>query len=252
LLLNANFGYENSRLVNTDLVDTRDPTAGQSNVTLIKDAGNGANCVITNDVGFVSAEAAGLINANGAPLLDAPPVPTPGVYASAFAPAGVGVFAPGAAGANLCALTDPQFQALLGLYDPAAAGHYHLSAGIAKNLSGNQMPLTPPWTFNIGAQYTFDLPGSYTLVPRADFYWKDNMWGRIFEDGADRINAWSVTNAQIQLNAPDIWYARLWMANVFDQHNITGEYVTDPTSALFTNAFVEAPRTYGITLGAKF
>ena len=251
-LLNANFGYENSRLVNTSLVDTRNPTASQPNATLVKDAGNGANCVVTNDPGFASFEAAGLVNANGQPLAVAPPVPTPGVFASAFAPAGIGVFSPLGGGLNFCAMTDPEFQALLGLYDPGAAGHYHLSSGIAENLSGNQMPLTPPWTFNIGAQYTFDLPSSYTLVPRVDFYWKDNMWGRIFEDGADRINSWSVTNAQIQLNAPEVWYARFWMANVFDQHNITGEYVTDPTSALFTNAFVEAPRTYGITLGVKF
>ena len=253
LLFNSNFGYENSRLVNTSLIDTRDPTAGQKNVTLIKDAGNGANCVITNQAGFISAEAA-LTN-----LVVAPPVPTPGVYASGFSPASAAT-ADGIHFFNVCQLLDatpqgatPSFQQVLQYMDPTAVGHYHLYSGIAKNLSGNEMPLTPPWTFNIGVQYTFDLPGGYSLVPRADFYWKDNMWARIWEDGADRINSWSETNAQIQLNAPDsIWYARFWVQNVFDQENITGEYVTDPTSALFSNAFVEEPRTYGITLGANF
>jgi len=62
-----------------------------------------------------------------------------------------------------------------------------------------------------------------------------------------------VTNAQIQLNAPqNLWYARFWVQNAFDADNITGMYLTDPSSALFTNVFVGTRRTYGITVGAHF
>ena len=34
--------------------------------------------------------------------------------------------------------------------------------------------------------------------------------------------------------------------------SVTGMYLTDPSSALFTNVFVGTPRTYGLTVGAHF
>ena len=60
-------------------------------------------------------------------------------------------------------------------------------------------------------------------------------------------------NAQIQLNAPDSkWYARVFATNMFDKHNPTGVYLTDPTSALFTNVFSEDPRVVGVSVGANW
>lgn len=115
------------------------------------------------------------------------------------------------------------------------------------------MPNTPKWTVSVGAQYTLNMDGDYNLVFRGDYYWNDKAWGTIYNDGADRMNSWDVTNASVQLNAPDnLWYAKFWIQNVFDQDNITGMYVTDPSSALFTNVFVGDPRLYGLTLGAHF
>ncbi len=80
------------------------------------------------------------------------------------------------------------------------------------------------------------------------------MQSRVWNDpNIDRIGAWDVMNAQIQLNAPENkWYARLFATNVFDKRNPTGQYVTDPTSGLFTNTFVEDPRILGISLGAAW
>jgi outer membrane receptor protein involved in Fe transport len=78
------------------------------------------------------------------------------------------------------------------------------------------------------------------------------MYASKFNAPTDLINAWDETNAQIQLNSADSeWYARLFVRNLFDKQNITGSYVTDPSSGLFTNLFVEEPRTYGITLGVS-
>jgi outer membrane receptor protein involved in Fe transport len=115
------------------------------------------------------------------------------------------------------------------------------------------MPTTPDWTIGLGVQYTFVFESGYSLVPRVDFYWKDSMFGRIFNGPADRISSSENTNLQIQLNAPDDrWYARAWVQNVFDEDNVTGMYVTDASSGLFTNVFVNDPRLFGITLGARF
>lgn len=226
---NVNFGYTHSALENTSSIDPRDPTAGQANVTLVKD-GNGANCVISNTPGMPSAEAAGLVIP--------PPVPTPGVFASGY---GAGAF---------CSQSQAAFNASL----PAPLqGHYTISSGIPVSLDGNKMPTTPDWTISLGVQYTFAFESGYSLVPRVDFYWKDSMFGRIFNGPADRIASSENTNLQIQLNAPDDrWYARAWVQNVFDEDNVTGMYVTDASSGLFTNVFVNDPRLFGITLGARF
>ncbi|HEY0301498.1 MAG TPA: TonB-dependent receptor, partial [Rhizomicrobium sp.] len=132
-----------------------------------------------------------------------------------------------------------------------AGSPYRAKVGNAVSLKGNDMPNTPPLTIGVGVQYTFDFGGGYTLVPRVDYYWKDQMFSNKFNAPTDRIDAWDQTNAQIQLNAPDNqWYARLFVRNAFDNENITGSYVTDQSSGLFTNLFVLEPRMYGVALGA--
>jgi iron complex outermembrane receptor protein len=57
----------------------------------------------------------------------------------------------------------------------------------------------------------------------------------------------------MQFNAPDSqWYVRGWVTNLFDGKQVTGSYVTNDGSGLYTNLFAEEPRTYGITVGAHF
>ena len=57
-------------------------------------------------------------------------------------------------------------------------------------------------------------------------------------------------NLLLTLNAPDDrWYVQAFVKNVFDNSNVTGEYLTSSSSGLYTNAFQEDPRTYGIAFG---
>ncbi len=127
------------------------------------------------------------------------------------------------------------------------------TGGVAESLKGNELQNTPPWTISIGAQYKFDLPNGYSLTPRADFYWQDDMWGRIFNDPSDKIAAWEITNAQVTFSSPnDSWYVQGFVKNVFNATNITGEYLTSASSGLYTNAFLTDPRLYGIRVGAHF
>ncbi|HEY1631639.1 MAG TPA: TonB-dependent receptor [Rhizomicrobium sp.] len=234
LQFNANFGYTHSAIDSQLDVDPRNPLGNNTsaNSLLVKDASNGSMCVINGPSPLSNP---GLVAAFD---LTAPPTPT--VINGHVATTAFGF---GACTANGEAAIN------LGLIPGATTG-YTATQGNPVNLKGNEMPLTPPWTVSVGVQYTFDIGGGYTLIPRADYYWTDSQWARIFEDGADRIRSYDVANAQISLNAPDSsWYARAWVKNVFDKDNMTGEYLTDASSGLFTNAFVGEPRTYGLTLG---
>jgi hypothetical protein len=85
-----------------------------------------------------------------------------------------------------------------------------------------------------------------------DFHWQANMWGRIFNTAADKIGSQEMTNAQVTLYAPNTWYVAAYIKNVFDEANITGEYLTSATSGLYTNAFITDPRIFGIRIGANF
>jgi len=137
--------------------------------------------------------------------------------------------------------------------DPTLGGSADNSGGVAVNLHGKQLQNTPPFNISVGAQYTFALDSGYTIVPRVDYYWQSDMWGRIFNQPSDRISSWSIANAQITLNAPDsVWYLQGFVKNIFNANNITGEYLTSSSSALYTNAFLEDPRTFGFRLGAHF
>jgi hypothetical protein len=60
-------------------------------------------------------------------------------------------------------------------------------------------------------------------------------------------------NAQMQLNGRDErWFVRAFIANITNSSSITGQYVTDQSSGLFTNIFTLEPRRYGIAAGFKF
>ena len=43
-----------------------------------------------------------------------------------------------------------------------------------------------------------------------------------------------------------------FIKNINDDDNIVGQYVTDPSSGLYTNVFTIEPRTYGLALGYNF
>jgi outer membrane receptor protein involved in Fe transport len=92
-----------------------------------------------------------------------------------------------------------------------------------------------------------------TLVPRADFSYTGSYSARSFNRPIDEVDGYEVINAQIQLNArDDRWFVRAFVQNLTGNDAITGLYVTDQSSGLFTNAFTLEPRRYGVAVGARF
>jgi outer membrane receptor protein involved in Fe transport len=236
-----NFGHTDSRIGNVSLVDQRNPTAGRSDVVLVKDATPtgtaGQNCVY-----YAIAAGTPTPAALGVPGFFAPPGGDHALAAHGVANTNYGVCGLDEATANSFGYST---------IDPLTGKQ--ADGGVAVNLHGNQLQNTPPWTISFGVQYTFDFDGGYTLTPRADFYWQDNMYGRIFNDAADKISSWEVTNAQVTFAAEDSkWYATAYIKNVFDENNVTGQYLTSATSGLYTNEFLGDPRTYGLRLGVRF
>lgn len=243
-----NFSHENSSIGNQLLLDTRNPTGDRTDDVLIKDDNISAvaaqNCVLYN---FNPALNGGLTPGQlGVPGFILPP-------GGAHALASYGIEN---ANFGLCQADAPQSIVNVlssvgwSFTDPKGIGD---SLGSPVNIGGNELGNTPDLQISVSGQYTQPLESGFNLVGRVDYYWQSHMWGRVFEDPADLIRSWDTMNLLLTLNAPDDrWYVRGFMRNVFNSSSITGEYLTSSSSGLFTNAFQEDPRTYGIAFGARF
>ncbi|HEY5047734.1 MAG TPA: TonB-dependent receptor [Rhizomicrobium sp.] len=252
-----NVGYTHSTIGNNYLVDPRNPTDGLKNAVLIKDSTPTAtaaqNCAVylTNGQTLAPGDNAALnaaLTAAGLPTYFDPPGGS-----NQLAPYGIPLTNYG--NCSPAFSSNPQIIALMNAfgYSFNQPGTRNGAGGVPINLHGNENPNTPPWTVSFGAQYTFNVGNDYTLVPRVDVYYQTQMWGRVFEDPADRISGYVNTNAQLQLNAPeDAWYVQGYVKNAFNKVYVTGEYLTSSSSGLYTNEFLGDPRTYGIRVGFHF
>jgi outer membrane receptor protein involved in Fe transport len=241
------------------LANPRDPSGGRADAVIIKDISNGANCAVTSNVGSAAAAQAyvtavnNVINATDLTTLRpraAPLTTANGLRPPTAFPSNSGL-APGSTGAfSLCQVlqaqtANPAFAALGGItLNPS---------GVLVNIRGNELPQAPSVKFSAGVQYQADLGGGYSIVPRFDLAYTGEFQAAIFNLPIDRVEGYEVLNAQVQLNGPDErFYFRGFVQNITNNNAITGQYVTDASSALFTNVFILEPRRYGVAAGFRF
>jgi hypothetical protein len=224
------------------LVNPRDVSGGRSDAVIIKDITNGSNCVVTSNNGS-AAQVNGYVGAiNGAIGLMAPTA-IPGMGATG---------AYGICSALAASIANPSAPLRAAFNTPTGALPFTQSDGVGVNIRGNKLPGAPTYKASVGAQYTIEM-GGMSLVPRADLAYTGNTYASIFNGNVDRIPGYAVVNAQVQLNGrDDKWYLRAFVSNLTDNNAITGQYVTDQSSGLFTNIFTLEPRRFGVAAGFKF
>lgn len=238
-VVNANIGLLNTEIQDTWAIDVLDRTNGRADLVALKNASTYSNCVVS---------AQGYATVLGAIAASALPAgATRGICNGALA-AGVGGVA------NL--------EALLGLTGSTVTvvnnngGTTTYSAltpfdGEAKSLDGNSMPGAPESTLNLGAEYTWE-PGSFGawgLTGRVDYYRQSDSFSRVWNTGRDQLPSWDNINVSLALfNDDNGMRVEFFGKNVADEEVITGAYLTDDSSGLFTNIFLTEPRTYGISI----
>jgi iron complex outermembrane receptor protein len=132
-------------------------------------------------------------------------------------------------------------------FNPATAPNN--GEGFTKDLSGNKLPNTPPFTLSFGAQYTMPLTPDWAGTLRGDFYWQGNSFARIFNDEPyDQLHAYTNVNLSLTFTNQDGWQAMAYIKNVFDTTAITGAFLNSDDTALTTNVFVTDPRLFGVRL----
>jgi outer membrane receptor protein involved in Fe transport len=238
-LLTANLGILDAKVVDTYGIDVLDRANGRSDLVVLKNASTYSNCVVSAQ-GY--ATVLGAI-AGGA----LPEGSTRGLCNGALA-AGVGGLA------NL--------EALLGLTgqsvtytdsngDTQTASLLTAFEGDAKDLDGNTLPGAPDTTLNLAAEYTFQALGNsnWDMTIRGDYYWQADSVSRVWNTQRDQLDSWSNVNLSILFdNVETGWGVEIFAKNLTDEEVITGNYLTDDSSGLFTNVFLTEPALYGVTL----
>jgi outer membrane receptor protein involved in Fe transport len=252
-LINMNLSYLHATVAGDQFFSNpRDPGGGDPNAVIVKDITDGSLCAVSGAGanGFVGA-ANNIINAgvdtDGDGDLDLQP--GAGLQAPAPFPAGGGIASTGAF--SICDFLSAVAAGPLGA---AFGGVQVLSPGVEVNIKGNKLPQAPNYKASIGVQYTADFGASgWTLVPRFDVAMTGTQYGNVFNGNVNRIKPFVQANAQIQLNGPDDrYFVRAFIQNIFDSNSVTGLYVTDASSGLFSNIFTLEPRRYGIAAGVSF
>jgi outer membrane receptor protein involved in Fe transport len=232
-LVNMSLSYLNAKVAGDQFFSNpRDPGGGDPNNVIIKDITNGSLCAVTG------AGANAFVNAINPGL---------GLQGTAPFAADGGIASNGAF--SICSVLEGQAAAI----GPMFGGIEVLSPGVQVNLRGNKLPQAPEYKASLGVQYTGEFESGMTLVPRFDLAMTGEQFGNVFNGGVNRIKPFVQANAQIQLNsANENWFVRGFVQNIFDSDSVTGLYVTDASSGLFTNIFTLDPRRYGVAVGFEF
>lgn len=237
MLLNLNLGLLDTEIQDTFAIDVLDRGNGRDDIVVLKNPVTFANCAVS------AAGYAAVIGAIDAGILD--PGDSAGLCLGAFAGQELAF---GLTDATDITAVDSNGQ--LVTYDA-----FTPFDGEAKDVSGNSIPNAPDMTLNFGGEYTFvglsDTPWDLTL--RADYYYQDDSFSRVWNTPRDQLESWDNLNLTLKLyNTDNDLSVELFGKNVTDEEVITGAYLTDDSSGLFTNIFLTEPRTYGIAVSKSW
>jgi outer membrane receptor protein involved in Fe transport len=139
-------------------------------------------------------------------------------------------------------------------YDSANYPEAHGGAGFDADLSGKELPNSPHFTFNIGAEYTFHFFQGWDTRLRGDFYHQASSWARVYnEDPYDRLHGWNNVNVSLVLERTEDGLAiEFYAKNLLDTTAITDAFLNSDDSALTTNIFTTDPRLLGFSITKKF
>ncbi|MGB3624713.1 MAG: TonB-dependent receptor, partial [Henriciella sp.] len=233
-VVNANLGLLDAQVKDTYGVDVLDRTNGRADLVVLKQFVGAANCVVSAQ-GYAT-----VLGAIQGGLVD--PGSTLGLCSGAFAGAEATFGVP-----------DVTYVDSNG--DTQTIGGLTPFDGEAKNLDGNSLPGTPDTTLSVGAEYTFEAlgGGAWDMRLRTDYYYQADAFSRVWNTGRDELESWSNLNLSILFSNDEMGLDfEIFGKNITDEEVITGSYLTDDSSGLFSNVFLNEPALYGVSVSKRW
>lgn len=115
-------------------------------------------------------------------------------------------------------------------------------------LSGKQLPNTPQFTANCGAQYSWQVCREATVYARAEMV----AYGRYYYNPANTAaqDAYNLANFRVGARG-NHWFAEGWVRNAFDTHYVTLAF-EDPNGLSGFVGQSGNPVTFGLRAGVNF
>jgi outer membrane receptor protein involved in Fe transport len=138
-------------------------------------------------------------------------------------------------------------------YNPANYPELNGGAGLKTDISGNEMPNSPHWTVNLGAEYTIPFKGDWSATIRGDGYWQAKSWARVYNlEPYDRLRGWTNFNLTLAVDGPEGLRIEAYVKNLFNSTPVTDSFLNSDDAALTTNIFVLDPRIIGFSVKKDF
>ncbi len=119
--------------------------------------------------------------------------------------------------------------------------------GFFKDISHNKMPNAPPFTASLGVQYSMPITSDWATTLRADGYWQDNSWWRVFNDlEYDKLHGYATLNLALILTSQSGFQVMIYDKNVLNTTAVSGAFLNSDDSGLTTNVFLTDPKLIGI------
>ena len=114
--------------------------------------------------------------------------------------------------------------------------------------SGFELAQSPEWSYNVMAQYQWDLNSDYSMRVAVDYVYQDSTTGGI--QAEDATDDYGIANARVGLETFDgKWGALLWVRNISDEYYFPAAYTGGNGPYVRS---VGMPRTFGVTLNYNF
>lgn len=243
LRFNATLGYLDTEITSGTSIDTLNRTQSDPAFQVLKDLTT-SNCIArVSDLARVQ----GLVNAGALPALQ----PTGLFNSPNYFLSCTGLQALAGLSAAPQSPANPLGGNALGFSttNPALI----VQEGFAVDLVGNDLPNSPKTTVSVGAQYTFEFGDSWSLTPRADYYYQGKQFSRIYNSAHDRLESYDIINLSLVLENTDLGLTvQGYVKNLADDDSIQATYLTDDSSGLYTNIQITDPRVYGIAITKTF
>ncbi|WP_293883337.1 TonB-dependent receptor [Sphingomonas sp.] len=122
----------------------------------------------------------------------------------------------------------------------------------APDIGGLQMVFTPDYTGTASYDHRFDLAGGANLDLRASTYVTSSFWGTFAHTASTQQGSYIKSDASITYHSPDDrWSLGAWIKNI-ENKAVASSITSSGYAAPFAGAaFLEPPRTYGLSFGIK-
>ncbi|WP_197411767.1 TonB-dependent receptor [Sphingopyxis sp. HXXIV] len=108
----------------------------------------------------------------------------------------------------------------------------------------------PKWQTNFSADYSIPLGSAGTINLRAAMTYRSTYFSTVANDLAGKTGDFTLIDGSISWQSEDERFrVMLWGKNLTDKTYVAA---LTPTANFFTQRFYNAPRTFGLTLGASF